>query len=256
MRLLASGWPGSFSAQQVRHSHGTWHPQREHRKGDLLTLTSSAGHSHHCLLLAASLKFCAKSLVLLQVLKCLKSLVFVLWRQLRDLSPIPTLFLPLGVHWTLLGADATRLPTQCHGCLPGCWSQAGFGCWEGMVWARSSLLGATTLLPLLAYPRDHRHQWPNWGKPKRLDLFVLGSFFLFEPPCFGYQTAVTGLHIITEIFLNVFPQRFIRLQAVWIFTVTFCSTNFLRVFNMGTKLITCKKISQIHVTVVCGNPIF
>lgn len=140
-----------------RESHHPWHPRLD---------THTTGSCSFLQVLCQGSSF-ALSLKMPKV-----SCVF--WRCFRDLSPIPAFFLPLGIHSTLLGADATRLPIQCRGCLPGCWSQAGFGYWEGMVWARSSLLGATRLLPHLTYPGDYRHQWPNWGKRKHLDLFILG----------------------------------------------------------------------------------
>lgn len=163
MSVLAPGWPRGFSAQQVRAARERGCHQREHRKEDLLTLTSSAAHTPLLLACCFLKVLCQESSFALS--PKMPKVSCVLWKLLRDWSPISTLFLPLGIHWTLLGADATRLLTQCPGCLPWCWSQAGFGCWEGMVWVRSSLLGATTLLPPLTYPGDHRHQWPNWAKP-------------------------------------------------------------------------------------------
>lgn len=172
MSLLAPGWPRGFSAQQVRAARECGCHQRRHRKGDLLTLTCSAAHTPLPLACSFLKALCQESGFALS--PKMPKVSCVLWRWLRDWSPVPTLFLPLGVDWALSGADATRLQTQCCGCLPGCWSQAGFGCWEGMVWARSSLMGATTLLPPLTCLGDHRHQWPNWGKPKHLDLFILG----------------------------------------------------------------------------------
>lgn len=173
MSLLVSGWPGGFSAQQVRCSHGTWvSPERAQKGRPIIPDTLSWTLTPLALACSFLQVLCQESSFALSLKMPKVSCVF--WRCFRDLSPIPAFFLPLGVHSTLLGADATRLPVQCHGCLPGCWSQAGFGYWEGMVWARSSLLGATRLLPHLTYPGDYRHQWPNWSKPKHLDLFILG----------------------------------------------------------------------------------
>lgn len=174
----------------------------------------------------------------------------VLWTWLRDWSPTPTLFLLLGVHWTLLGADTTRLPTQCHECLPGCWSQAGFRCWEGMVWARSSLLGATTFLPPLQCPGITDINGQTGANPN-IETFHSGVASSLWNTLLWKSKAVTELSIIT--FLKVFHQRFIRLQEIWIFPVTFCSTNFLWVFNMQTMHITSKKISQNYITMIWEN---
>lgn len=167
---------------------------REHRKGDLLTLTSSAGPTP--LPLACSflkVLYQESSFALSPKVSC------ALWSCHRDWSPIPTLFLPLGVHWTLLGADATRSPTQCHGCLLGCWSPAAFGCWEGMVWAKSSLRGATS--PYMSWGSQPSMAKLGKNQILRVYLFTPGQFSLFEQLCFGYPTAGAEMYIITETFL-------------------------------------------------------